>query len=125
MGDLSAFESVLRPMAISMHRERLVFALTPLFGTAEQRAAAQAQVDAKSDDEIEAMMRAWLEDVSKFCPECGRPYELTIATIEEREDALAAIHAYDVTHGRVVPLPGYDHVHRVTPDDAPDTKDHA
>lgn len=119
MSDMSAFESVLRPMAISMHRERLVFALTPLFGTREQRAAAQAQVDAKSDDEIEAMMNAWVEEVSKFCPECGRPYEpdVMVTTVEEREQALAAIHAYDVAHGRVAPLPGYDHVHRVKPDE--------
>lgn len=121
-GELSAFQSALRQMTIALHRERLVFALTPLFGTREQRAEAQAQVDAKSDDEIEAMMNAWLEDVSKFCPECGRPYELAVTTIEEREAALAAIHAYDVEHGRVVPLPGYDHVHRVTPDEQPDTK---
>lgn len=62
-------------MAIAMHRERLVAALTPLFGTAEQRATAQAAVDAKTDDEIEAMMNTWVEEISKSCPECGRPYD--------------------------------------------------
>lgn len=72
---LGSFAEALRPMAIAMHREQLVSALTPLFGTVEQRATAQARVDALTDAEIEENMHAWLEEVSKFCPECHRPYE--------------------------------------------------
>lgn len=74
-GNLGDFADIMHSMAISMHREQLVSALTPLFATAEHRAAAQAQVDAKTDDEIDAMMTRWVEEVSKYCPECGRLLE--------------------------------------------------
>lgn len=35
----------------------------------------------------------------------------------DREAALAAITAHDAAHGWIVPLPDYDHVHRVKPDE--------
>lgn len=117
MSELDRYADLLQPLARSLYRARLGYALAPMWATAEQKAVARAQVTAYTDDEIDAMMDEWLTEVSKFCPECGQPYELSIATLEEREAALAAIHAYDVAHGRVVPLPGYDHVHRVTPDE--------
>lgn len=72
---LSVFAEAMRPMAREMFREMLVSAMTPLFGTSEQRATAQAQVDAMSDDEIEERMARWTEAVSKVCPECHRPYD--------------------------------------------------
>lgn len=74
-GSMADFEAILKPMARQMFREMLVTALYPLFGTAEQKAEAQAMVDAMSDEEIDERSERWVEEVSKYCPECGRPYE--------------------------------------------------
>lgn len=76
MKGLDTFEGVLHAMAISMHREQLVYALAPIWATAEQKAEAKAKVDALSDEKIDEMMTAWIEEVSKYCPECGQLYEV-------------------------------------------------
>lgn len=47
--DMSILDAALRPYARAM----LLEILTPMFATPEQRAAAQAEVDALTDDEIQ------------------------------------------------------------------------
>jgi len=50
-------------------------------------------------------------------PPPSRRVLVKITTVEERDEALRAIHDFDAEHGWIVPLPGYDHVHRVKPDE--------